>query len=206
MRTSDWWLDVSPFPRPPLPPLSPTPDSGPQTNVLCLVHTSKFPSQVTSLAAVSTWNKCSSPRQLTSSLPHLQNFTPVTASQWGLHWLSFLKLHTPPFLIPFTLVHPFPVWVTLNIPQGWHIYNIHGLSPCTRLWVPGGRDCCVFCFDAQCFSIFQSIERGSLAWVIRAQEEWGDNPHRGWTGVRAQNLRGRVGHPCKGCCKPCNRV
>lgn len=41
--------------------------------------------------------------------------------------------------IPFTLLYHFPVWMTLNPPQGWSIYNIHGLSPCTRIWVPGRR-------------------------------------------------------------------
>lgn len=52
-----------------------------------------------------------------------------------------------PSPIPFTLLYHFLVWMTLNLPQGWCIYYIHSLPPCTRMWVPGENDYYLFCVD-----------------------------------------------------------
>lgn len=56
-------------------------------------------------------------------------------------WLTTLPKIAPLclLLIPFILFCHFLTWMTLNIPQGGHIYSIRGLSPCTRLWGPGGK-------------------------------------------------------------------
>lgn len=99
---------------------------------------------------VSTWNEHSSPRQpwFTSLFLYLlQNFAPGMLSQWGLQGPPFLKVHTlhSPFPSP---TPSFPSMNDIKLPQGWCTYYTHSLSPCTRMWAPGGRDYYLFCFDA----------------------------------------------------------
>ena len=92
IQTSDGWHLPSarcvPTPEvpPPLSALLLTPATEPTYCAWCTPAGSHF--RVIALAVVSTWNKCSSPSQpWLTSLPHLlQNVTPVTPSQWGLHW------------------------------------------------------------------------------------------------------------------------